>query len=171
MLSKKWALLALFVTTPMQVSAQDNFPGKTDPSNYIFYDATDSCEQSSSLCITTFKYCSHEERTSSDIFPEIHEFPGDEPFRCPDGAKDSNATWINSFQRDLSQWVEIRGDPRVIYSDAGAYALKWQNNNPDYPTTVTLRKARYNGYGFYMYKGMFKPQLYKGSLLHFRSLS
>ncbi len=149
MLRKGWALFAVFYTVLpwLVVSAEmvwDSYSGQTNPSNYIFYDPSDECDTSSEPCITSFKYCSH---AAEDPENRLRH-----DYRCPADAKTHNSSWIDRGETGNVRWIEIRREPRALYSAYTLYTLKWQNNNPDYPTTVTFRGEQGLG-SFYMYKG------------------
>ncbi|KAK3185820.1 hypothetical protein K4F52_005476 [Lecanicillium sp. MT-2017a] len=110
----------------------------------MFYDAAEECDKSSDPCITTFKYF-------SDAAEAPHN-PDLEGYRCPDNVKEHNISWgSDGFLGRSPHWLEIANKPQILYSENVPFTLKWQNNNPDYPTTVTWRWAGGAG-SFYMYK-------------------
>jgi len=113
------------------------FSGYKDPSNYIFYDPVEQCNNVTEPCITSFKYCTHD--PSEAIFN----------YQCHESAQEDRS-WISEAPRYGGViWVADRSAPMPIYTDA-LYTLKWQNTNPEYPTTVTWRS--YDG-DIYFYKG------------------
>jgi hypothetical protein len=116
------------------------FNGDTDPSSYMFYDPVEQCNKSKAPCITSFKYCSH-----------VGDDWGFVNYRCPDNAQE-DTSWISGGLRDGVIWAAESSDPLAIYTDA-IYTLKWQNTNPEYPTTVTWRPYL-GGRGMYLYKSM-----------------
>lgn len=109
-------------------SRRANFQGETDSSNYMFYDPVDECNNSTEPCITTFKYCSH---VSDDYFLDLD-------FRCHEDAKEGNLTWIDKDEDKTAVfWLELYDNPFAVFDSEAKYTLKWQNNNPKYPSTIT----------------------------------
>lgn len=106
-----------------------SFDGMTDPSNYMFYDPTESCKNSTGLCLTSFKYCTDVDDPSLISYRDI--------IKCPTDVKKDNLSWITSDKDDAVTWIETHGRPMVIYSQQGDYSLRWQNHNPKYPTNIT----------------------------------
>ena len=104
--------------------------GPSDPSRYMFYDATPECKNTTDPCITNFKYCSNIESHSQYMR------------ECPEGATlDKSSTWIDLEGSQVFWWADTL-DPIAVFDTTrwarSNYTLKWVNTNPQYNTSLYL---------------------------------
>ena len=133
--TKNWKLYALYAL--MQVTAGRSIePLYQDFDDLIFYDPTEECNNSTDICLLSFKHCTRSDRHSV-LDAECHE-----------GAKKDDMSWYSGDKEDI-RWILDAGQPIAVYT-GGRCTLKWQNNNPDLPTTVMWRGESVE---FDMYKG------------------
>ncbi len=140
---KNWQLYALYAL--VQVRQGLSTPVFSDIDNFMFYDPAEECNNSAKLCLTSFKYCTRDDDATS--FPDM---------RCHKGAKEDDLSWYSGNKDDIVYWIQDRASPLAVYGD-GMYTLKWQNNNPEYPTTVMWRSKRYD---LSMYRGKLCSHFY-----------
>lgn len=115
----------------------------------MFYDPTEDCKSSKSICLTSFKYCTFVVDEYAVI--DTHDYK-----KCASDAKKDDLSWITVNNEDAVQWIELERRPIVIYGRQANYTLKWQNHNPKYPTNVTWETVYgVTGESFYLYTGTF----------------
>jgi len=136
---KNWQLYALYALM------QATHGGSTDivfseADSFMFYDPTEECNNSTEICLTSFKYCTK----SDNLYPSFIDT------RCHKGAKEDDLSWYSGNKDDICYWMQDSGSPLAMYDYDGIYTLKWQNNNPKYPTTVMWRSKNFD---LSMYKG------------------